>query len=225
MTHYSLEVKLKAIHQYQNGIEGIKSIAKSLGINHEVLRMWIRQYKYHGVKAFEKSYTAYSMAYKLDVFNYMNDNGTSPNEAAVIFNISSPGMIREWRSLFNKHGIDALKPRKKGRRCMTEKDNKGQKKLEPEGSVEALRAEVERLRMENAYLKKLNALVQNKSYRRIRVELLNRGHRVNHKKVQRIMKELGLKSVVRMKKYRSHKGTVGKIAPNVLDRNFHAENV
>lgn len=31
-----------------------------------------------------------------------------------------------------------------------------------EGSVEALRAEVERLRMENAYLKKLNALVQNK---------------------------------------------------------------
>ncbi|SDM30760.1 Integrase core domain-containing protein [Paenibacillus sp. OK060] len=37
------------------------------------------------------------------------------------------------------------------------------------------------------------------------------------------MKELGLKSVVRMKKYRSYKGTVGKIAPNVLDRNFLAE--
>lgn len=31
-----------------------------------------------------------------------------------------------------------------------------------EGSVEALQAEVERLRMENAYLKKLNTLVQNK---------------------------------------------------------------
>ena len=31
-----------------------------------------------------------------------------------------------------------------------------------EGSVEALHAEVERLRMENAYLKKLNALVQAK---------------------------------------------------------------
>lgn len=60
-------------------------------------------------------------------------------------------------------------------------------------------------------------------YRRIRDELINRGHRVNHKKVQRIMKALGLKSVVRMKKYRSHKGTVGKIAPNVLERNFQAE--
>jgi putative transposase len=47
-------------------------------------------------------------------------------------------------------------------------------------------------------------------YRRIRDELRNRGLRVNHKKVKRIMKELGLKCLVRMKKYRSYKGTVGK---------------
>ena len=55
------------------------------------------------------------------------------------------------------------------------------------------------------------------------MNLENRGHKVNHKKVQRIMKELGLKCLVRMKKYRSYKGTVGKIAPNILDRNFKAE--
>ena len=36
------------------------------------------------------------------------------------------------------------------------------------------------------------------------------------------MCELGLKSIVRMKKYRSYKETIGKIAPNILDRNFHA---
>jgi putative transposase len=59
-------------------------------------------------------------------------------------------------------------------------------------------------------------------YRRIRDELRNRGHLVNHKKVQRIMNELGLKCLVRMKKYRSYKGKVGKIAPNILDRNFKA---
>ena len=43
-------------------------------------------------------------------------------------------------------------------------DNQKQtEKVTPaEGSVEALQAELERLRMENAYLKKLNALVQNK---------------------------------------------------------------
>jgi len=60
-------------------------------------------------------------------------------------------------------------------------------------------------------------------YRRIRDELADRGQKVNHNKVQRIMKELGLKCVVRMKKYKSYKGTVGKIAPNILDRKFTAD--
>ncbi len=60
-------------------------------------------------------------------------------------------------------------------------------------------------------------------YRRIRDELMNRGHKINHKKVYRLMKELGLKCLVRMKKYRSYKGTVGKIAPNILNRNFQAD--
>ncbi|PEZ63287.1 hypothetical protein CN372_13790 [Bacillus anthracis] len=48
-------------------------------------------------------------------------------------------------------------------------------------------------------------------YPRIRDELTNRGHKVNHKKVYLIMKELGLKCLARMKKYRSYKGKVGKI--------------
>lgn len=60
-------------------------------------------------------------------------------------------------------------------------------------------------------------------YRRIRDELANRGRKVNHKKVQRIMKTLGLKCIVRMKKYKSYKGTVGKIASNILDRKFTVE--
>ncbi|MDQ0176103.1 putative nuclease with TOPRIM domain [Bacillus chungangensis] len=46
---------------------------------------------------------------------------------------------------------------------MKKGNQKLSKKLVPtEGSVEALQAELEQLRMENAYLKKLNALVQSK---------------------------------------------------------------
>ena len=37
------------------------------------------------------------------------------------------------------------------------------------------------------------------------------------------MKELGLVCRVRMRKYRSYKGETGKIAPNLLKRDFHAE--
>ena len=59
-------------------------------------------------------------------------------------------------------------------------------------------------------------------YRRITMELHNRGYRVNHKTVQRLMKELNLKCMVRIKKYRSYRGEVGKIAPNILKRDFKA---
>jgi len=60
-------------------------------------------------------------------------------------------------------------------------------------------------------------------YRRITAELHDRNFCINHKTVQRLMKELGLVCRVRMKKYKSYKGEVGKIAPNLLERNFEAE--
>jgi putative transposase len=59
-------------------------------------------------------------------------------------------------------------------------------------------------------------------YRRITMELRNRGITINHKTVQRLMHSLTLKCVIRMKKYRSYKGQVGRIAPNILNRKFEA---
>lgn len=59
-------------------------------------------------------------------------------------------------------------------------------------------------------------------YRRITLELNNRGCKINHKTVQRLMKCLGLKCMVRLKKYRSYKGEIGKIAPNLIKRDFQA---
>ena len=55
------------------------------------------------------------------------------------------------------------------------------------------------------------------------MELHNRGYRINHKTVQRLMGLLGMKCMVRIKKYRSYKGQVGKIAPNLIQRNFKAD--
>ena len=60
-------------------------------------------------------------------------------------------------------------------------------------------------------------------YRRITDELHNRGIPLNHKTVQRLMKELGLICRVRMKKYRSYKGEKGEAADNLLNREFQAE--
>ena len=60
-------------------------------------------------------------------------------------------------------------------------------------------------------------------YRRITMELHNRGYHVNHKTVQKLMKQCCIKCEIRRKKYRSYKGEVGKIASNELNRNFKAD--
>lgn len=59
-------------------------------------------------------------------------------------------------------------------------------------------------------------------YRRITATLRQAGHWVNHKTVQRLMAQLHLKSLVRRKKYRSYRGEVGRVAPNLLNRQFSA---
>ena len=61
----------------------------------------------------------------------------------------------------------------------------------------------------------------NYGYRRIHLELRNRGYLVNHKRVQRLMKVLNLQAKIRQKrKYSSHKGDVGKKAENLIQRQF-----
>ena len=63
----------------------------------------------------------------------------------------------------------------------------------------------------------------NYGYRRISLELRNRGFVVNHKKVQRLMKILGLSARIRRKrKYSSYQGEVGKKADNLIQRQFEA---
>lgn len=62
-------------------------------------------------------------------------------------------------------------------------------------------------------------------YRRITKELEKRGFRHDPKTINRLMNDMGLKCMVRMKKFKSYKGNVGKTAPNVLNRDFTAEEM
>ncbi|WP_143404428.1 IS3 family transposase [Merdibacter massiliensis] len=58
--------------------------------------------------------------------------------------------------------------------------------------------------------------------RRVTAELHNRGHIINHKKVQRLMFNLGLKGKRPKEKYHSYKGDIGKKADNIIHRDFKA---
>ena len=56
--------------------------------------------------------------------------------------------------------------------------------------------------------------------RRVYRELVNRGRRVNHKRVQRLMHETGLLGKRPKEKYHSYQGKVGKVADNLISRDF-----
>lgn len=88
---------------------------------------------------------------------------------------------------------------------------------------------IKRLNKEDKYKKVkeeiLSIFKENKGrygYRRITQELRNRNYVINHKTVQRLMNELGLKCKVKIKKYRSFVGAESVVAENLLNRKFDA---
>ncbi len=162
MAKISAEEKLAAIQRYVNGKESSRTVAADIGVSHRYLLTWVKQYKYNGVEAFVRQYTNYTKEFKLDVLNYMIEHGTSLHETAAIFYIAATSSIRSWKKQLETQGKDALQSKKKGRPSMKKESNKPSKQASAAGSTEALQAEINRLRMENEYLKKLNALVQNK---------------------------------------------------------------
>jgi len=156
MAKIALEQKLDAVKEYLQGRSSYREIAKTLSIDFKAIIKWVRLYKAHGVDGLIPRYTNYSGEFKLDVLNYMKTNGTSILETAAIYNISAPSTVAQWQRILEEQGIDALYSKKRGRPIMEEVSKKRQHE---EGSKEALLAEIERLRMENAYLKKLKALI------------------------------------------------------------------
>ena len=88
------------------------------------------------------------------------------------------------------------------------------KQLDKSNKDHAIKAEIQAIFTEHK---------GNYGYRRMILELRNRGFLVNHKKVQRLMKVLGLEARIRRKrKYSSYQGEVGKKADNLIQRQFEA---
>ncbi|WIL40266.1 transposase (plasmid) [Kurthia sp. YJT4] len=124
MGKMSPEDKLAAVERYLNGKESSRTVAADFGISHRYLLGLVKQYQHNGVEVFVRRYTNYTKAFKLDVLNYMTENGTSFNETAAIFNIAGASSIQNWKKQFETLGEDALQPKKKGRQSMKKESTK-----------------------------------------------------------------------------------------------------
>ena len=162
MTKFTSEMKLAIVQGFNPFRISQKEYASQMGVTRAQFQFWLRLYELHGEEAFKNFYTNYPVPFKLNVLNYMVQSGASLMDTAALFKIPSYTIVYTWRKQMEYGGLDALEPKSKGRPSMKKETNKQPKQAPVEGSPEALQAEIDRLRMENEYLKKLNALVQNK---------------------------------------------------------------
>jgi transposase-like protein len=160
MSKYTKAFKLEVIHHYQKGLEGQTLTSRRFGIPRSLLRKWLSQHEHHGL---DKTPRRYSAAFKASVVRYRRTHGTSLITTAAMFNIPAFTTVRQWEILYSAGGIEALADKRKGRTFRMKTPLKpflpGQRPLSELTPDELLR-EAEYLRAENAYLKKLEALVQ-----------------------------------------------------------------
>ena len=155
---YTDEFRLNAVLEYLSGENGgFETLSKKYGIACSQLKRWVHLYEQHGAAGLTKSSGTYSGEFKVYVIEYMHENQMSLTETANYFCIPSVPTLIKWERIYYEEGSDALFEERRGRKNMGKKRTSKPKKNVNEN--EDLLAEVQCLRMENEYLKKLNALV------------------------------------------------------------------
>lgn len=161
MAKYDEHFKLSVVQEYLSGCGGYKLIAKRRGLDDELVRRWVLSFRAHGLDGLKKKFSHYSAEFKLSVLRHMWDNALALGQTAALFNIRNPGSLIVWEREYRRAGIDGLTARPRGKpKSMSAVSPKPESKPDDEKSREDLQAELDYLRMENAYLKKLQALVQ-----------------------------------------------------------------
>ncbi|MDB5790406.1 MAG: hypothetical protein JWQ80_430 [Massilia sp.] len=127
-----------------------------------MLERWVLAYRLHGRAGLVKKSSPYSAEYKLSVLQHMWDNQLSMTQTAARFDIRHQAMVGIWERAYRDGGVEALIPRPRGRpKAMpTPEPAPDCPRDDDKLSREQLLAEVKQLRMELAYTKKLQALVQ-----------------------------------------------------------------
>nr|WP_261459942.1 IS3 family transposase [Serratia fonticola] len=287
MAKFSLKFKQEVAEKYLEDELSLKSVARMYNISPCTVRKWAYAYREHGIDILTGKKGRYSADFKLTVVKEVVDDCFSVRETAIKYGIPAFGTVCTWLEKYRKYGENAFIQKNKKSIPVPDKN------VIPASPLLALteneREELEQLRVENAYLKKLKGLssaenmlnTQEKvsivnelrqewplprlliaaglprstfyyhirrlaapdryqsasklvlkiyhqhkgryGYRRIRMACRNEGVLINGKIVRKLMKELGISSLIRLKKYRSYKGEQGRICDNLLKRQFDAE--
>lgn len=158
MIRYERRFKLKVARAGAEGARPVAALASQYGLDRTMVHRWIETYRRHGQQSFKGSRAQrYTPGFKVAVLKQIRRNGLSLRQAMVKFDIGSATVIKAWRDQYDLGGTNALAPARDRPRM---KKKPPVPKRPEDMTPKELCKELEYLRAENAFLKKMDALIR-----------------------------------------------------------------
>lgn len=162
---YPYLLRLTAVQHYLSTQVSMKETARLFGVGETPLSRWIRAFRKQGASGLEhRPAQAYTAEFRLRVVRYVIRYRCSSADASAHFAIPNETLIQGWLKRYREGGAQALHTARPGSAMSRNKFIPGTKPIS-EMTPDELQRELEYLRAENAYLKKLKALREENALR------------------------------------------------------------
>lgn len=143
MVKYNSDLKAKIIGEYLRGNMSIAELSRNYNLPRRQVNDWIERYHLSGIDSLKRRKTkrSFTVEFKLDVIDYYQTHDESLAEVSAKFNVRAC-QISNWRTSFNRDGIEALRPRPKGRPSKMKHNKKQLRQLINKSENERLREEL-----------------------------------------------------------------------------------
>lgn len=153
---YSVTFRKEAVDRVLLDKGSVLKVGQDLGIDKSLIRRWVLSYQEHGIMGLMPlRQEHYSTEFKIKAIKTMRSKSLSLLETCIQFNIRSSGSLVKWISLYDEKGAEGL-----ARKQSEPKLPMAKRIKKPITKEDELLQELASLRAENAYLKKLHALIQ-----------------------------------------------------------------
>jgi transposase len=161
---YDFDFKLKVVHQIIKRKESSGSLGLKFSIPDSLIKRWVNFYRLHGIDGLLPRNSHYSAEFKLRAVQTLKAKSLSFKKACRLFNIPSDSTLKKWVILYDSLGMEGLRVERRGRgKPNLRLPIMPRKPKKPLTREEQLLEELADLKAENAYLKKLQALIQSES--------------------------------------------------------------
>ncbi len=155
---HNFDFRLRVVQEVIHRRHSAGSIARKENISSSLVKRWVAFYRKFGAEGLAPTPNRYTASFRLRVVRTLKAESLSLLRACLRFNVPNEATVLSWVRLYDSRGPEGLKALRKGRPATMPKKPK-----RPLTREEQLLEELASLKAENAYLKKLHALVQSEN--------------------------------------------------------------